>query len=92
MEEPPNTFDLELEIHNVCDFSTHLKNLADSYLNNKISKDELVNVLLGLAVLIEVKADKLFEAMCAVCYNGIKSNNLDNTHNHKQMNLDMAWD
>jgi len=81
-----NRFDLESEINEVFYFSTHLKDLAANYSDNKLSEDELLNALIGLAVLIEVKTDKLYEVMCSVF--GLNKG----TQNPNQMDLNMAWD
>lgn len=56
-------FDLETEISELYNFVEHLNTLGSGLLQNNISEDEVVNAIIGVAVLLKLQADKLNDTM-----------------------------
>ena len=54
-------FDLESKITDTYHFVDHLNDLSYAVLENNLTEDEIANALHGLAVLIKVHSDKLFQ-------------------------------
>lgn len=54
-------FDLESKITDTYHFVDHLNDLSYAVLEGHLSEDEIANALHGLAVLVKVHSDKLFE-------------------------------
>jgi hypothetical protein len=54
-------FDLESKITDTYNFINHLNDLSYAVLENHLSEDEIANALHGLAVLVKVHSDKLFQ-------------------------------
>lgn len=54
-------FDLENEISQTSMFAKHLRDLRHGILESQLTKDETVNAIEGLAVLIEVHERVLFD-------------------------------
>ena len=54
-------FELESKITDTYNFVTHIKDLSDSVSNSRLSEDEIVNGLNGLAILLKCHTDQLFE-------------------------------
>jgi hypothetical protein len=54
-------FDLESKITDTYNFVNHLNDLSYAVLENNLTEDELANALHGLAVLVKVHSDKLFQ-------------------------------
>lgn len=54
-------FDLESKITDTYHFVDHLNDLSYAVLEGNLSEDEIANALHGLAVLVKVHSDKLFE-------------------------------
>lgn len=61
-------FDLENEISHLYTFSEQLGSLSEGILEHDLSNDEVVNVLEGLRVLINLHAQKLHDTM-SQCFN-----------------------
>lgn len=59
-------FDLENKISKTAVFSDHLKDLSRSILEDDMSKDEIVNAIEGLAVLIESHERSMFDIFIQV--------------------------
>jgi hypothetical protein len=54
-------FDLESKITDTYHFVDHLNDLSYAVLENNLTEDEIANALHGLAVLVKVHSDKLFQ-------------------------------
>ena len=54
-------FDLESKITDTYHFVDHLNDLSYSVLENNLTEDEIASALHGLAVLVKVHSDKLFQ-------------------------------
>lgn len=54
-------FDLEEQINNILDISDNLDLLTENVLENNLSKDEIVNVTIGLSSILKMKHQKLFD-------------------------------
>jgi hypothetical protein len=54
-------FDLESKITDTYHFVDHLNDLSYVVLDGHLSNDEIANALHGLAVLVKVHSDKLFQ-------------------------------
>jgi hypothetical protein len=54
-------YDLESKITDTYPFVDHLNDLSYAVLENNLTEDEIANALHGLAVLIKVHSDKLFQ-------------------------------
>lgn len=61
-------FDLEEEITQLHTFTDQLGTLSEGILERDLSKDEIVNVIEGLRVMINLHTDKLYDTMCQ-CFN-----------------------
>lgn len=59
-------FDLENKITKTSIFADHLRDLSGSILEHDLSKDEIVNALEGLAVLVESHERSLFDIFIQV--------------------------
>ena len=59
-------FDLESKITDTYHFVDHLNDLSYAVLEGNLSEDEIANALHGLAVLVKVHSDKLFEVFSQV--------------------------
>lgn len=59
-------FELENEIASTHNFGSHLRDLANAVIDESIGVDELANALEGIAVLIDVHAQKMYDTMCEV--------------------------
>jgi len=59
-------FDLESKITDTYHFVDHLNDLSYGVLETNLSQDEIANALHGLAVLVKVHSDKLFEVFSQV--------------------------
>jgi hypothetical protein len=56
-------FNLEDEIHTLHTFSNHLGTLSEGILEQDLSKDEIVNAIEGLRVMLTIQANKLMDTM-----------------------------
>jgi hypothetical protein len=56
-------FNLEDEIHTLHTFADHLGTLSEGILEQNLSKDEIVNAIEGLRVMLSLQANKLFDTM-----------------------------
>ena len=56
-------FELEDEISQLYHFSDQLNTLSEGILEHNLSNDEIVNVLQGLRVMINLQATKLHDTM-----------------------------
>lgn len=61
-------FDLESDITGFYNFSDQLRLICSSYLDDKLDEDRLVNALEGIAVLIDLHADKTFDSFKQILY------------------------
>ena len=59
-----NRFDLEIEISNTHNFSSHLRDLAYGIMEEQLTQDEIVIVLEGLSALIDIHTEKLYNTLC----------------------------
>lgn len=57
-------FDLENEISTLHLFAQILDSLNEGILEHDLSKDDIVNVVSGLRVIIDLHADKMHDTMC----------------------------
>lgn len=57
-------FNLEDEISKLYNYSDQLDNLVEGILEHDLSTDEIVNVLQGVRVMLNLQAQKLHDAMC----------------------------
>lgn len=57
-------FDLENEINTIYNFAEHLGTLSEGILEHDITNDEIVNVIEGLRVMLNLHAQKLHDTMC----------------------------
>ena len=57
-------FDLENEINSLYNFAEQLGTLSEGILEHDLSNDEIVNVIEGLRVMINLQAQKLHDTMC----------------------------
>ncbi len=58
-----NRFDLEDEISSLYSLSANLETLSEGILEYDLEKDEIVNVLEGIKVLLTLQASKLMDTM-----------------------------
>jgi hypothetical protein len=56
-------FDLESEISFLHNFSENLKTISEGILEHDLSRDEIVNAIEGVRVLLELQANKLLDTM-----------------------------
>lgn len=56
-------FDLENEIATLHTFADNLGTLSEGILEHNLTKDETVNVIEGLRVMLNLHANKLFDTM-----------------------------
>lgn len=56
-------FELEDEISQLYNFADQLNTLSEGILEHNLSNDEIVNVLQGLRVMINLQATKLHDTM-----------------------------
>jgi hypothetical protein len=56
-------FDLENEISALYNFAENLGTLSEGVLEQDLSKDEIVNAIEGLRVMLSLQANKLFDTM-----------------------------
>lgn len=56
-------FDLENEINSLYSFSEQLGTLSEGILEHDLSNDEIVNVVEGLKVMLNLQAQKLHDTM-----------------------------
>lgn len=68
-------FDLENEINTLYSFSNQLSLLSEGILEHDLSNDEVVNVIEGLRVTLDLQTQKLHDTM-AQCF---KLDNYSNT-------------
>ena len=61
-------FNLEDEINTLYSFSDQLGTLSEGILEHDLSNDDVVNVIEGLRVMINLQATKLQDTMCQ-CFN-----------------------
>lgn len=61
-------FNLEDEINTLYSFSEQLGTLSEGILEHDLSNDDVVNVIEGLRVMINLQATKLQDTMCQ-CFN-----------------------
>lgn len=61
-------FNLEDEINTLYSFGEQLGSLSEGILEHDLSKDEIVNVIEGLRVMINLQTQKLHDTMCQ-CFN-----------------------
>jgi hypothetical protein len=59
-----NRFDMEDEITNLYTFSKQCEILSEGILEQDLSKDEIVNALEGMKVMLELNINKLMDTMC----------------------------
>jgi hypothetical protein len=57
-------FNLEDEINTLFTFSDQLGTLSEGILEHDLSKDDIVNVIEGLKIMISLQATKLHDTMC----------------------------
>jgi hypothetical protein len=57
-------FNLEDEINTLYSFSDQLGTLSEGILEHNLSNDDVVNVIEGLRVMINLQATKLQDTMC----------------------------
>ena len=57
-------FNLEDEINTLYSFSEQLGSLSEGILEHDLSNDDVVNVIEGLRVMINLQATKLQDTMC----------------------------
>jgi hypothetical protein len=62
-----NRFDLENEITTLHTFADNLGTLSEGIVDHNLTKDETVNVIEGLRVMLNLQANKLFDTM-AQCF------------------------
>lgn len=69
-------FNLEDEINTLYSFSDQLGTLSEGILEHNLTTDEIVNVIEGLRVMINLQAQKLNDTMCQ-CFrlDGYRSTN-----------------
>lgn len=68
-------FDLENEISNIHTFADQLGTLSEGILEHELSNDEIVNVIEGMRVMLNLHAQKLHDTM-SQCFH------LDKYHTH----------
>lgn len=56
-------FDLETEIGNIHNFADQLGTLSEGILEHELSNDEIVNVIEGMRIMINLHAQKLHDTM-----------------------------
>jgi len=61
-------FNLEDEINTLYSFSDQLGTLSEAVMNESLTKDETINAIEGLRVMINLQATKLQDTMCQ-CFN-----------------------
>lgn len=57
-------FNLEDEINTLYSFSDQLGTLSEGILEHNLSNDDIVNVIEGLRIMINLQATKLHDTMC----------------------------
>ena len=57
-------FNLEDEINTLYSFSDQLGTLSEGILEHNLSQDDIVNVIEGLRVMINLQTTKLHDTMC----------------------------
>lgn len=57
-------FNLEDEINTLYSFSDQLGTLSEGILEHNLSNDDVINVIEGLRVMINLQATKLHDTMC----------------------------
>ena len=65
-------FDLEQEILRTSDYASQLKNLAEFMVDNdgNYSTDRVHNIIIGLAEMLDIHTDKMYNVMCdCLCLN-----------------------
>jgi hypothetical protein len=58
-----NRFDLEDEISSLYSLSANLETLSEGILEHDLEKDEIVNVIEGIKVLLSLQANKLMDTV-----------------------------
>lgn len=61
-------FNLEDEINTLYSFSDQLGTLSEGILEHDLSKDDIVNVIEGIKVMLNLQAQKLHDTM-SQCFN-----------------------
>ena len=61
-------FDLEVEILKLHPFRGQLEDLARRVANEDMDPDDVASALLGLAVLVDMQCDSLYDTMCQVLH------------------------
>jgi hypothetical protein len=61
-------FDLETDITNLHSIADDLDTLASAVLETDLDKDDIVNAVIGLAVMTRLKVDKTFDTFKAVLH------------------------
>lgn len=61
-------FNLEDEINTLYSFSDQLGTLSEGILEHDLSNDDIINVIEGLRIMINLQATKLHDTMCQ-CFN-----------------------
>ena len=57
-------FNLEEEINHLYTFCDNLDNICEGILEQDLNKDDIVNALSGLKVLLSIQTSKLQDTMC----------------------------
>lgn len=57
-------FNLEDEINTLYNFCDQLSTLSEGVLEHNISKDDTVNAIEGLRVMLQLQTNKLMDTMC----------------------------
>lgn len=63
-----NRFNLEDEINMLYSFVDQLGTLSEATMNETLTKDETINAIEGLRVMINLQTQKLHDTMCQ-CFN-----------------------
>jgi hypothetical protein len=62
-----NRFDIEEQISKGYNFSQTIKDVSDGIIDQNLSQDDIVNVLNGLSIMLDLHTSKSLDIMKQVC-------------------------
>lgn len=57
-------FDLEQQIIRTSEYANQIRDLMEFMVENEFDQDKTLNALIGIAVMIDIHTDKMYNVMC----------------------------
>jgi len=57
-------FDLEQEISRTSEYASQIRDLVEFMVENGFNEDKTLNALIGIAEMIDIHTDKMYNVMC----------------------------